>query len=424
MDRRKFLLTTGLGSAAALLPAGCRKKNRAGARKGDRSPQEAKDTAQGGPDARTARPHAPTRRLEARRGWRSFPVIDAAGGPFEIGLTVGKATRSRIATLLERRKEWFSDLKAFALADRKSRLDGFAEAIQKHHPDIWAEMRGMAKGAGRPLDDIMLLTAKPEISALKGAASSSECSSLHLADGERLFLAHNLDDQDAALDLMVLVRARPKNGPAFVALAFPGIVAGNTPGMNEAGLYRATNYIWAKRAQVGIPRYVLGRALLGAKSIDQAKTIATHKAGAYSFHVNLGSNKEKRLVSLEVAPGGLHDLRETKQEVYVHTNHYILKKTKEISQHEPYLEDSSKSRYAVLTRLAGKLPPPAEVEPSHLIEMLSSHEAVTQPYSPCRHPKGDVTGRTVACALFDVKDERFVLYEGNPCKGRKRRVAL
>ena len=45
--------------------------------------------------------------------------------------------------------------------------------------------------------------------------------------------------------------------------------------------------------------------------------------------------------------------------------------------------------------------------------MLSSHK--NAPFSPCRHPRGKVTGQTLGTALVDLRAGRFRLYRGNPC---------
>ena len=57
-----------------------------------------------------------------------------------------------------------------------------------------------------------------------------------------------------------------------------------------------------------------------------------------------------------------------------------------------------------------------------LTRLLSSHEAVTPPFSPCRHPDAGDSGRTVASVLLDVGRGTFTLLEGNPCEGRRRAI--
>lgn len=346
--------------------------------------------------------------------WAAFPTIEAKGGPAQIGEAIGAATRSRIERVLERRTKWFLDLKDFALADRAARIEAFVRAAESRHPEVMAEIRGMARGAGRELDDLLVLNLQPELSALKAQASCGDCSTLHVVKDGRIVLAHNEDDDDAYRDQMVVLRIFPSGKPSFVSLAYPGIISGNVPGMNSAGLVRTTNFIGGKEVKPGVPRYVVGRAVLSASTLDEALKIAMGRDAAYTFHLNLGSVKERKLFSVEVAPGGVSEKRETNGEIYLHTNHFLLRATQGIAQ-QAY--PSSTSRYQVMSQAL-------QSGEQDVVKMLSSHDSMTKPYSPCRHPQGDVRGRTIAMALFDIAAGTFTLYEGNPCEGRKREIAV
>jgi isopenicillin-N N-acyltransferase-like protein len=402
MDRREFLVQAGVSGLSGLVGGACVERHR------ERQ--------------RAPRPRAQRRRS---RPAGTFAVVEARGTPFEVGAAMGAAARGRIHRLIGRRGKWFADLKRFALKERAQRVDGFVAAVKKHHPDIWAELKGIAKGAQRPLDDILVLNLQPELSGLRHQCGCGNCSTLHLVDGKRVLLAHNEDDHDASRDLMLVVRARPRGKPSFVSLAYPGVLPGNVPAMTSAGLVQTTNYIGAARVQVGVPRYVVGRSLLSARSMDEAVNLARTRHGAYSFNVNLGSRPEGRLVSMELGPGGVFDLRETRGEVYVHTNHYLLPKTRgKVPEIRVPPGGSSDSRYRILKRAVAKLPALERVGPDTLLRLLASHAAIRQPFSPCRHPKGAVQGRTVATALFDVTAGTFSLYEGNPCEGRRRQLRL
>jgi hypothetical protein len=51
---------------------------------------------------------------------------------------------------------------------------------------------------------------------------------------------------------------------------------------------------------------------------------------------------------------------------------------------------------------------------NNILEILTSH--VNAPYSPCRHPQGDVKGTTLATAWFDLENAKMRLFKNNPCK--------
>jgi hypothetical protein len=61
---------------------------------------------------------------------------------------------------------------------------------------------------------------------------------------------------------------------SYIALVYPGIITGNGPSMNSRGIVQTTNYIGSVKSEVGIPRYIIGRAILEAMYSD--KHLALH----------------------------------------------------------------------------------------------------------------------------------------------------
>jgi hypothetical protein len=406
LDRREFLRRGALGVVAAGLVGGC-------------AAEREQPRREAGPPAKGGRPAAEPR----SEPWRPFPVVDASGTPFEIGAAVGAMTQGRIREGIARRRAWFEDLKAFALADRAARIAPFAAALRARFPEVLAEIEGMAQGAGLSLDDLLVLNLQCELGALKAqAASPDACSTFHFVHRGRALLLHNEDGDGAYRDLLAILRLRPEGRPAVTALAYPGVVPGNVPAMNGAGVVQTTNFIGAAGVGPGVPRYAVGRATLAARTLDEALAVARAPDAAFSFHLNLGSIPERRLVAVDVAPGGVSDTRET-DGLFLQTNHFVLPGTRDLPQPDHRPGGSSDSRYRVLERGMAGLPPIAEITTDHLLALLASHEAVEPPFSPCRHPRGDARGRTLGTAIFDLAAGSFTLCEGNPCESRRRGIA-
>ena len=84
----------------------------------------------------------------------------------------------------------------------------------------------------------------------------------------------------------------------------------------------------------------------------------------------------------------------------------------------PY--ESSTTRMAVLNRAIEKKGPPANVE--EIMKLLTLHKG--RPYSPCRHPEGDVRGATLGTAVFTAPVKNMTLFHGNPCHGFRREHAI
>jgi hypothetical protein len=345
-----------------------------------------------------------------------FPLLEASGSSYEVGLAIGRRFEQQIREVLRRRAEWFGGLRDFAMQDRAARFDPFVDAAREHFPEILEELRGWSDGSGVPFDDMMVLNLKAELSTLRAAEvpETPGCSTVAFAHRGRCLLAHNEDGHRANHGLMFLVRVSRPDRPDFLCLTYPGILCGNGPAVNEAGIVLTTNYIGGLDVRFGVPRYVISRAVLDAGSLEEAVATVSHPSRAFSFHYNLGSRSEGRILSVETSVDAVatHEV----DGLYVHTNHFRLPSMEEVPQDREYVTTSSMSRFRVLEAAAAKLRDPLDgLDGEAMIGMLSSHERA--PYAPCRHPAGEVTGMTLGGALFDVGNGGMRLRYANPCEG-------
>ncbi|MBW1811555.1 MAG: hypothetical protein JRJ87_25435 [Deltaproteobacteria bacterium] len=393
ISRRTFLGTAGAGLAATLLPTfGCGLRREPGM---------------------AVQP-------EFEHG---FPYLDVAGTPYEIGKAIGKRFGLNILQGLERRKDWYFEIRSFMQQDLANRFEPFLAAGRRYFPEIVEELRGLADGSKVDFKDLMALNLKAELSAMMAAKKEETpgCSTLSLADGKRLLIAHNEDGHRAYSDLMFLVRVSQPGKPTFLCLTYPGILCGNGPAMNSAGLIVTTNYISGLSVRPGVPRYFVSRAVLDAGNLKQAVEIVTHPERAFSFHFNIGSKSEQKILSVEtsVEKSETYEVRG----LYLHTNHLLLESMQATPQDKAYVETSSMSRYRVLTKLVDEQNNQLKnTTGEDLTKMLTAHE--NSPYSPCRHPTAEVAGTTLASTVFDVLAGSLRLYRGNPCKNRYSQYRL
>lgn len=340
-----------------------------------------------------------------------LPRLEVSGSYREIGERVGKVFGTHIRAVIEGQGGWHAGILHALRSPHGRVLSGELKRLTRSHfPQFLEELEGVADGAGMHFDAIWAMTIKSEL----GAAGTEPpgCSTLYFGDGTRSWLCHNEDGHAAHLGQMVLLRVTPPSRVSFVSMLYPGILAGNGPSLNSRGVVQTTNYISSVCAEVGLPRYVVGRAILEAAGLEEAVQIATLEPRAYPYHHNLGSLGDGRYLSVETVPGQ-HRVEEPKG-LYLHTNHLVSEGTRDYPHEDPeYRNTSSMSRYTVLQRSIAELGA-APAGPETLLAMLSSHESA--PYSPCRHPAGEVRGQTLGTACVDLKRGRFTLYSGNPCE--------
>ncbi len=391
MNRREFLLGASGAVLSLWLPSGCRKQPR--------------------PDSQTGRV-------------TGFPCLEVSGEPYQVGRAIGKHFAWQIQEGIKRRQQWFDELRTFMDADRAHRYEPFLQAGRRHFPEVVEELRGAAEGAGLPFEHLMVLILKSELSAMKNKLQPETpgCSTLALAHQDRLLLAHNEDGHVAYDGLMFLVKISVPGQPSFLRLTYPGVYSGSAPGMNSAGMVVTTNFIDGRAVRPGgIPRYFISRAVRNARTLQEAVKIVTHPQRAFSFHFNLASRRERKILSVETSVDR-HQVHEV-EGLYVHTNHLILDEMKSTPQNEKYVNSSSMTRYRILTAEAERLFDHLDdVDGDTLMRLLSIHEGA--PYSPCRHPRGEVRGTTLAGSLFDVRQGTWRLYYGNPCRGRMQTKKL
>jgi isopenicillin-N N-acyltransferase-like protein len=340
----------------------------------------------------------------------SFEHLEIKGSYREIGYQIGRTFKKNINKIIKRRIKWHNGLIQILNSGEGRKLsEKLLEFSQKHFPDIIEEIRGIADGAGIHFDFIWAMNIKSELGVLQKEPPG--CSSIFLKNGNNMWLFHNEDGHTTYKDIMFTIKVTPPSGVSYFSMVYPGIITGNGPSLNSQGIVQTTNYISSTRTDIGIPRYIIGRAILEAKNLKEAIQIATFEPRTYPYHHHLASFDEKTYVSVETIPG----TSEVKHPdgIYFHTNHLLLEKTKHYqSEDKEYKNNSSLSRYTVINKKLNQLESD-NLQPESFLSILSSHER--KPYSPCRHPQEDVLGQTLGTAFFDINKGTFLLYKGNPC---------
>jgi hypothetical protein len=152
----------------------------------------------------------------------AMPIVDIAGTPHERGRAHGAALRPQIAEMVEcwsRRVEQRTGGGVGAFLDRFLADTDFGSAIARWTPDLEAEVRGIAEGAGQPEEIIFALQLLDEEWWYGGAEWPAHCSSLALAprDGQPARVAQTLDLPQWREGLQAVLRVTDaEGGPAYI----------------------------------------------------------------------------------------------------------------------------------------------------------------------------------------------------------------
>jgi predicted choloylglycine hydrolase len=345
---------------------------------------------------------------------QGYPLVEARGTHREIGRQIGTIMREAILEYFECSRD-YPACREYARSNGRG-LAGLLACAQRRFPDLVEELEGMAEGLDIPFTDLFAYNCRSEISMLTRAAG---CSTLALCENGRVILAHNEDGDDTNVGRMFIARVMPPSGIEFISFVYPGLLPGNGPGFNSRGIVQTTNYIQPKRITGGVPRYIVGRAVLEARSLDEAVALASVEGRAFPWHHNLVSLSEGRILSVETFPGR-HHVREIRG-FSIHTNHLIHPEMTSGSAGRPDVPyESSLTRMRVLKNAVARCGTPSTADA--MAGLLSMHEG--RPYSPCRHPAGEIHGATLGMAVFEGSDPAMTLYHGNPCRRIKKHYSL
>jgi len=340
-----------------------------------------------------------------------FPLFEiSAKSHYEFGIKIGAAAKVQIRQGLIRRKKWLAKLKKFADEKRAQRVAPFIHGLDQCFPEYLEELIGMAEGAGVDFDLLFILNLNPELNAMMLSAREENCSTVMSREGDHVILGHNEDGSEQYLGLMFLIDAELPSGNECFALCYPGIIPGNGPSINSHGMINTCNYIGGKDWRHGVPRYFINRAMLDARSMEDAVAIACHPLRAYPQAHNLISVREKqaRMIESSVNKAVVKDVNG----VVARANHYVFREMKSEPEHAPYLKRSGPRLLALskeLEKFAG-----GKITAGDIGLALSSHRG--RPLSPCRHRNKKVGGATLGMFLFDSGTVGFRFYFGGPCR--------
>jgi isopenicillin-N N-acyltransferase-like protein len=348
-------------------------------------------------------------------------VCDVSGSPHQIGLKLGKLCGSIGRKMVSRTKQRYqrSGMK-WDVATKAAR--NYMVNAESFDPGYVEWLKGYSASSHITLEDIYVLLMDGE----EGFCTDVLVNQDATVDGG-VYAAHTEDWRAADQEHLVLIRGRPKNEPAFLAMSLGGIEL--DAGMNSSGLCFAGNSLYQDDTQVGVPKLCLARKLLASRNIGQAMSVVTSRERASSYNINLG-HKSGEIFCVEGSAADYAVLY-PREGYLVHTNHYLDAR---MMRHETAFRDKSGLtlegwsdtvvRYHRARRLMkSKL---GQIGVGTLKTILSDH--VDHPNSICYHGnRRDVPSartKTIFALVMDLTRSRMHLCVGNPCVGDWREFAL
>lgn len=261
-------------------------------------------------------------------------------------------------------------------------------AHEQHSSALHAELLGIATGAGiTPAEAVVVGGFTDFVDTVRAAKGGShpdsvmedDCTAVVVPD-ERAdgagFYAQTWDMHSTATEHVLLLRARPDDGPTSLVFTTTGCLG--QIGMNEAGVCVGINNLTASDGQVGVTwpsvvREVLGKSSAkdGLVAIEQAAL-----AGGHNFMLFDGQGDGYNIEAMPTA----RPVTELESEALTHTNHTLDPAACAVEgERAAELSASSTKRLAT----AGALLDRTGITSEDLMELTREPEAICQvPVAP------------------------------------------
>ena len=237
----------------------------------------------------------------------AFPLIDIAGSATERGIEHGRQAKARIARGLE----IYADALARPGARELALL--YFEALEKYDADSATELKGIARGADQPLEAIVALNARTELTGWDSASPEPDECTAALAMPERargvLLHGQNWDWRPACVETAIVLRILGADGPDILTFCEAGQLARH--GLNSAGLALTANGLQTDDDFVpgGICSPFVRRRMLRASTLAEATGVLLAAPRSASHNIMLshsGGLGQSEAINFETTPRAVY----------------------------------------------------------------------------------------------------------------------
>lgn len=218
-----------------------------------------------------------------------------SGSPYQTGLALGKFGAPAVHDILTASPAW-EQLMQWRNTDT---LHAMQHLTQAHHPYIWDELQGLARGLELPPEDVFLWNCRADLLHQPRAHSTTV---MMLAEqGPRIL--HSVYVNPDLNDFGSIAEFDVEPGPAYAAFVEPGSLPGHAFAVTQKGLALTLNPIPSEDTAVtGLPLMVLSRAVLNAPDLSSAIALLQNSPRAGSGHLCLAQRGGSALLSIEFNP--------------------------------------------------------------------------------------------------------------------------
>ena len=255
-----------------------------------------------------------------------FPLIETSGAPEARGQSYGEQASDRIALGIANYEKAFRE--RGISWDRACKIAGsFIGRLDRDEPELLAEIRGIADGSSREVEEILALNCRTEIIYGQNGGTDSKtdgCTGIialpNATSSGHVLHGQNWDWLDESADTAVVLRIRREDGNDILTQTEAGVLA--RCGLNSSGLALTGNFLKCDRdnSPGGIPIPFVRRRILEQSSYYDAMDVALTAPKSFSTNMMI-SDAKGDCINFEAVPGETFWMQPVNG-VLVHANHF------------------------------------------------------------------------------------------------------
>ncbi len=264
---------------------------------------------------------------------QAFPLVEVSGPAKERGIQYGQQAGERIAKGRELYRDVF-ETRGVSWEQAMQLAGDFAPRMRAYDAQMFAEMEGIAEGAEQPLETVIILNARTELtfwhdrdvpnSERAEIPMLEDCSSLlvmpEVSKTGTLLHAQNWDWNPDCADTSIVLKIYRDDAPDIMTFVEAGQLARH--GMNSAGIALTANGLQCELdgGHIGVPNPLIRRRILEANSLAEALDTLLNADITYS-HALTVSHSDGEAFCIETTPQTRYWL-EADEGLLVHANHF------------------------------------------------------------------------------------------------------
>jgi len=341
------------------------------------------------------------------------PFLCVGGTHRVMGQQIGESIRLQVQHGVENTRFYFSrNFSSLQLTWESAVLQAlnYLYYALQTYPQYIEEIQGIAEGANVNYADLAVVNAFECVAV--DALHLQKCTSIAAGRSKTrgsVIVGHNEDWLAEDEPDVYFLLARPLDEPAFIAMSYGGLLP--NIGFNELGIAQSCDSVYPIDLTIGIPRVIVSRAVLAARTIEEAinRTHPPLRAAGYN---HLLADSDGELYNVEVSATE-YEVIPAENGCLAHTNHYLSPKMQQFEKTRAEWKKTDLRYSRIISLLSGN--------ESHSIQtiqsMLADHE--NYPHSICQHaPAADSTTsqtKTIVSLVMDLGERKMAYSLGNPC---------